>query len=280
MKKINNEGFAISGVIYSLLLLFVMLLSAILLMLVNRKFILDSSNKDIMKKIENIEEKLTENYIKDKQLLYIDYDFRFSQREFIDLSGNGTSVTLNDFVSGDFHNDGLYFNGDSAFINTGIKNYNNSNYSFVARFKMHKFADTSQKIIGDWEVAGGGLQTRSNFKKIGFSMYSQGDNGYKNLYSNMDLELDLYYTVAGVYDGTNMKLYINGNLEAIMHVPGNVKTSPVPIYIGANPQPSGNAVDLTNMTLKYAMIYNKALTDKEVLDMYGVDIKRYKLSES
>lgn len=54
MKKLDNKGFAISGIVYSLMLLFVIILYAILAILVNRKIMLDKSKNDLMKKLDNI----------------------------------------------------------------------------------------------------------------------------------------------------------------------------------------------------------------------------------
>lgn len=53
MFRLNNKGFAISGVVYSILLLFVILLYALLSVLANRKVILDKTKNDILKDLDH-----------------------------------------------------------------------------------------------------------------------------------------------------------------------------------------------------------------------------------
>lgn len=50
MKKLNNKGFAISGIMYTLLLLFILLVSGFLIMIASRKSILDSIRREILNK--------------------------------------------------------------------------------------------------------------------------------------------------------------------------------------------------------------------------------------
>ncbi len=60
MKQVicSNQGFAISAVIYSILLLFVILLAALLTMLANRKIILEKTKRDLLEDVnqETVEE--------------------------------------------------------------------------------------------------------------------------------------------------------------------------------------------------------------------------------
>ncbi len=52
MKKMNNKGFAISGILYSLLILFITLFMGILIILATSKFSFDKIKNDIRKKLE------------------------------------------------------------------------------------------------------------------------------------------------------------------------------------------------------------------------------------
>ncbi|MDD2435237.1 MAG: hypothetical protein PHO63_03180 [Bacilli bacterium] len=51
MVKLNNKGFAVSGIIYSILILFVVLLLGILSVLASNKFLLDKTKNDLMSKL-------------------------------------------------------------------------------------------------------------------------------------------------------------------------------------------------------------------------------------
>lgn len=53
MQKLDNKGFMVAGVIYSILLLFVIVFSALITLLANRKNVLDSTNNEIKEEINN-----------------------------------------------------------------------------------------------------------------------------------------------------------------------------------------------------------------------------------
>lgn len=50
---LNNRGFAISGIIYSVLILFLIILTGFLTMLASRKVILDKIKKEVITTIES-----------------------------------------------------------------------------------------------------------------------------------------------------------------------------------------------------------------------------------
>lgn len=54
----NKKGFAISGIIYSILILFLILVFSILAILGSRKLIIDKFKSEVMNKLNNVEEKL------------------------------------------------------------------------------------------------------------------------------------------------------------------------------------------------------------------------------
>lgn len=53
-KRLNNNGFAIAGLLYSLLIIFLALIFSFLLMLSNRKTILDQIKKDVYNNLSGI----------------------------------------------------------------------------------------------------------------------------------------------------------------------------------------------------------------------------------
>ena len=52
MKSINNKGFAISGIVYTIFLMFITILTIILMLLLNRKVILDKEKKDLLTELD------------------------------------------------------------------------------------------------------------------------------------------------------------------------------------------------------------------------------------
>jgi len=76
--------------------------------------------------------------------------------------------------------------------------------------------------------------------------------------------LGTFYHVAGTYDGTNLKIYVNGALEATPAVSGAVDYTAISVYIGRRETGTG-AFDLYFKGLiDEARIYSRALTADEI----------------
>jgi len=180
-----------------------------------------------------------------------------------DKSGKGNNGILHGFnntkTSG-YNNGNLEFDGIDDYVDFRLANYNfNNSVTYVAYVAINGPSDDDD-IIGNWESAGGGLLLYNN--KISYNVYSSGE-GYKEAYDNKEYELGRYYSIIGTYDGTNVKLYIDGVL--ISEVPAkNLTTSPMPIYMGANAGVNNAVGGFANISVKEAMIYDKALTEEEV----------------
>ena len=72
--------------------------------------------------------------------------------------------------------------------------------------------------------------------------------------------------VAMSHDGTTDKIYLDGNLVASKEVAGALNSTVHPLGIGYNPIDGAN---FTNGSLDEVRIYNRALTDQEVADLYA-----------
>ncbi|MBF9018794.1 LamG domain-containing protein [Oceanispirochaeta sp. M2] len=81
-----------------------------------------------------------------------------------------------------------------------------------------------------------------------------------------------WYHVVGVYDGSEILIYVNGVLENSKTVVGNLLTGENnPLYIGSNQ----NAGRYFNGVIDEVGIYNNALNASEVLARYNVDSLPY-----
>ncbi|MBI4895551.1 MAG: LamG domain-containing protein [Candidatus Aenigmarchaeota archaeon] len=93
------------------------------------------------------------------------------------------------------------------------------------------------------------------------------DGSWKESHSSTDIPLAQWTHVVGVYDGTNLKIYINGVQSGSMTASGNPIALVSSITIGHNP--AGNdpgrwfdgSIDRTK-------IYNRALSDSEIASAY------------
>ena len=121
-------------------------------------------------------------------------------------------------------------------------------------------SDGQQHIIGNWESAGGGLvKTANNTIFYELSL----DGGYKQTESTIKVTANTWYSIVGVYNKGNMKLYIN-DYSTEANFTGKVKKSSTPIVIGGNPDDDGSVNGLSKITVKDVLVYNDALSEENV----------------
>ena len=81
-----------------------------------------------------------------------------------------------------------------------------------------------------------------------------------------------YYTVTTIYDGKKEKIYINGILDNSESKTGTYSQSSKPFNIGRQIQEGGYKA---NVEFQNVLIYDRALTENEVLRNYQADMARY-----
>ena len=86
------------------------------------------------------------------------------------------------------------------------------------------------------------------------------------LYSNL---LNTWIHLAATYDGATLKLYVNGVLENQLATTVVINQNTLPLAIGAEVNGSGGATRWLQGAMDDARVYNRALTDAEVLALLG-----------
>ena len=66
--------------------------------------------------------------------------------------------------------------------------------------------------------------------------------------------------IAGVYDGTTMRLYVNGSLDSELPLSGAISTSDQPLYIGSDPTESGAVLG----RIHEVCVWNIARTESQI----------------
>ena len=136
---------------------------------------------------------------------------------------------------------GLYFDGVDDYHSIGYVNQNFGNTITIGiNFYYQEQIETTNNnhiIINNYESAGFGIAAESN--KINFAAYSANEKTYKNVYSTITLEVNNWYNVVCTYDGSNLKIYINGVFDNSKVFTENLKISPVNIMLGGNSSPNG-----------------------------------------
>ena len=85
-------------------------------------------------------------------------------------------------------------------------------------------------------------------------------------------ELNKWSFIVGTYDGTTMKLYVNGNLEKTLPTSGSLNQNDGPLLIGTRLQ---LPADTFKGKLDDIRIYNRALSESEIEALYIGLIARY-----
>ena len=102
----------------------------------------------------------------------------------------------------------------------------------------------------------------SGSKRLRFSI-AINNNSYYTETDNNGLKTGQWQHVAGVYDGTRIKVYVNGAEKKSRTISGKIDTNSMPVWIA-----KGRVSSMTNSfkgSVDTVMIYKKALTSTEIL---------------
>lgn len=183
----------------------------------------------------------------------------------LDASGKGNNGTITGAVSveGKF-GQGLLFNGTSDSVNCGT----GAGLNLVNAFTLcawAKFNNTYRKLIICRSTGGPNAQ---------YYLGTGSSNQFVFIFKNADTQntaagpvasTGIWYHVAGVYNGTNLLLYINGLLATSTAKTVNPPELSTSTYIGDGsifwlPKPDG----FFSGVIDEAMIFNKALPASDI----------------
>ena len=165
-----------------------------------------------------------------------------------DLSGKGHTGTVYNITWGE---DYAEFNGTNSWVNLGVMNSND----ITLEVTFNASSTVYHHLIGNWESGGGGLWL--NEGKLGGNWYINGK--YEYLYSSTTVETGKKYHAALTYDGSILKLYLNGKLESSRTVSGTVSAPVSSTVMALGVNPAGAAA--TNDGLFKGKIYTAAIYD-------------------
>jgi hypothetical protein len=78
-----------------------------------------------------------------------------------------------------------------------------------------------------------------------------------------------WYHVVGLFDGNAMKLYVNGELRKSLDSPGSIPSYNTDLFMGKH----ANLSNSTEVTLDNVRIYRRALSEKEIQELYTKEFK-------
>jgi len=165
------------------------------------------------------------------------YSFTYSQNQILSLDGDADYAFANDSPSQQLTN--------SVTIAGWIKVNSNGTTSSIARkgatqtpaYSLNKGSSdrfTFWVALGSWVNSG---------------------------YSSTVATIGEWYHVAGVYDGSEIKIYVNGDLEASNSYSGAIPTTTDNFYIGVD---ASTWVEYFNGSVEELSVWSKALTEAQI----------------
>lgn len=134
----------------------------------------------------------------------------------------------------------LYLNGNGQYANCGNQTqFNNLSYLtveawiFPTDFKAQMYMNTIvAKTNWNTNSYGWTLRYGSSNGTLNFNMAGGGNNSWVDCIAENALTLNTWQHVAATYDGSNIKLYVNGSLVATMYHAGAIRACDKDLCIG------------------------------------------------
>jgi len=165
------------------------------------------------------------------------------------VDGPGTALLLN----------GTH--GYATVSSAGVFNFTNA-FTVEAWIKVAAFTNNWEAIVTKGDSAWR-LHRYNNTSVISFGT---SDLSQEDTYGVTPVDDGLWHHVAGVYDGTNKYLYIDGGLDAFSTVFGTIETNSYPLDIGQNAQQTNRVWD---GQIDEVRIWNVARSQADILfDMH------------
>ena len=201
-----------------------------------------------------------------------------------DLSGNNNTGTLTNGPTFSANNQGsIVFDGTNDYVD--IANSTSLNPSYITLMSWIKITSFSanQNIFNkpftslsepylSYALKMDGIS--SPYNTIAMEISVSGTR--KVLTSTTTLNSGQWYLVVGTYNGSTLKLYINGNQEAnTTSASGTISSYSTALQIGRSSLSGG--FQYFNGYIANTLIYNRALSATEVLQNYNVNKSRFGL---
>ena len=186
------------------------------------------------------------------------------------LTGSGFSFTNNAFPSAAFFGpkNTLDFDGDDDYVSISSLQVSGSAFTVETWAYFHSFNESANdyKITNLFQGGNENIVLRigdadkdNNAPQFAVIV---GGTQYK-LNANARLSLNTWYHIAGVYDGSEMKLYINGKLDNSQSQAGTL-TTPTGTFILAGTSSTPPGARLLDGLMEEARVWSDARTASEI----------------
>lgn len=142
----------------------------------------------------------------------------------------------------------------SAWVYANGQNARNDHQVILA-----KWYDEGSNFIGSFV-----LELQPNGATPQFVVRRAGDLLVQTAVSSTNIPVNQWYYVTGTYDGSTIKIYVNGALTGSVAMAGSINQGSQPVIIGAHSYGSIEDVNIFNGIIDDVKLFNRALTPEEV----------------
>ena len=173
-----------------------------------------------------------------------------------DLTGHNDG----NVVAEDWTNEYIQLDGKDDWINLGSMSFRTNQVTLDLTTMILSKPSKNTTLIGNLESGGVALGLTTDLKPT--MQINVGGTYYKAV-SSSAISLNQKVHVLGVYDGTNIMIFVNGQLTGKTAQTGAIKEpgKSTVMSIGSNPSGNSAGIEFTNMRVYMAHIYDKAYWD-------------------
>ena len=154
--------------------------------------------------------------------------------------------------------------------------FNTNNFLASNGFGPHLLSKRETSGWGNSFQMNVGLNQAQNSCWADWSILGNGGIYYSN---STILNTGNWFNLVYTHDGTNVKLFLNGALVQTIVSPGLLTFNSLPLWFGARPN-AGNNSNWFNGKLDDIGIWNRALTECEIQDLYQAQLNSASLNIS
>ena len=160
----------------------------------------------------------------------------------------------------DWTNEYIQLDGKDDWINLGQMSFRTNQVTLDLTTMILSKPSKNTTLIGNLESGGVALGLTTDLKPT--MQINVGGTYYKAV-SSSAISLNQKVHVLGVYDGTNIMIFVNGQLTGKTAQTGAIKEpgKSTVMSIGSNPSGNSAGIEFTNMRVYMAHIYDKAYWD-------------------
>ena len=197
-----------------------------------------------------------------------------------DLTGNYTGTESNITYSSGNYSQAAVFNGSNSYIYaSGPVQQPTTNFSVSVWSKWNSKPSGSVGLVGNFKTGVtpqvGFVMAKSSGENV-FSFFADGtaNSSAARALGTTNFVTGQWYHTVGTYDGSNVKIYVNGVLEGTATYTATPGTTDQPLVIG---RWYGNYSGYYHDgQIDQVRIFNKALTSSEVTQLYNENSSTFK----